>query len=897
MVSGEIVACEKVKLACQRHINDLQRTDIYFDENEANRFFTFSENLKHIKGKWDNPYFRMEPWQKFVCGSIFGWKQTSNDMRRFRTVYVQLARKNGKALDLNTKIPTPQGWKLLSDIHKGDIVFDENGNQTTVLQESEVFFNHQCYSVKFSTGEEIVADEGHLWKTIARRTGRAQGKRFSESDYIHTTENILKTLKVDSPSNIGQNKVEWNHRVAVSKPIKTKEIDLPIPPYVLGCWLGDGNSRDARLTCAYKDMELIEHIRAQGVSVEERKSTNENSGSFLLGSNGRGQKDSLQSKLRALNLLNNKHIPEIYLRASVEQRLELLQGLMDTDGTASKAGQCSFDGINKVLCDGVLELLLSLGFKSSIRIKDAKLYGRVISKCYSLQFFAYKDTPVFKLTRKFLRQKETPKALTRNAYRQIVAVDPVSTRPVKCIMVDSPSKTFLAGEGMIPTHNSTLAAWIGLYMMVADCEPGAEVYSAATTRDQARIIFNDAKSMVRGSKALSNRLGVHTLNIHDLKTSSKFEPVSSDADSLDGLNVHCALIDELHAHKDGKVWQVLDTATGSRRQPLMIAVTTAGFERSVCIEKYYYCEQVLTGVVSDDAQFAFITEPDDDDWKSETAWKKANPNYGVSVFPEQLERLCKQAQHIPSEQNNFLTKHLNKWTNQANRWIDLDVWNANGGEYDEQSLIGRECYGGLDLAATTDINAFVLLFPPTLEDDKWRTLYRFWVPEEAIHNRSQGNSLTKVAYDGWEREGWLHTMPGKTADYLYLEKEIVKLAGLYDIKDIAYDPWNATQTAINLEAQGLELTQYRQGAMSFNEPMKRLESLLIDKKFNHGNCPVMTWMANNMVVRYDANLNMAPDKGKAKDKIDGVVALLMALGLSIRDKMEQAHVPSIEVWG
>jgi len=541
VLSGEIVACEKVKLACQRHLNDLQRTDIYFDENEANRFFTFAENLKHVKGRWDNPYFRLEPWQKFVCGSIFGWKVVETDLRRFRTAYIQLARKNAK---------------------------------------------------------------------------------------------------------------------------------------------------------------------------------------------------------------------------------------------------------------------------------------------------------------------------------------------------------------------STMAAWMGLYMLVADGEPGAEVYSAATARHQARIIFDVAKSMIRSSKALSNRLGVHTFNIHDLKTSSKFEPVSSDADSLDGLNIHCALVDELHAHKDGKVWQVLDTATGSRRQPLMLAITTAGFERSICIEKYYYSEQVLTGVIDDDSIFAFITEMDDgDDWKNELSWKKANPNYGISVFKEEFEKLCKQAQHVPSDQNSFLTKKLNKWTNQANRWIDLDVWNANGGEYDEQSLIGRECYGGLDLAATTDINAFVLLFPPTLEDDKWRTIYRFWVPEEAIHNRSQGNSLTKVAYDGWEREGWLHTMPGKTADYLYLEKEIVKLAGLYDIKDIAYDPWNATQTAINLEAQGLELTQYRQGAMSFNEPMKRLESLLIDKKFNHGNCPVMTWMANNMVVRYDANLNMAPDKGKAKDKIDGVVALLMALGLSIRDKMEQAHVPSIEVWG
>lgn len=462
---------------------------------------------------------------------------------------------------------------------------------------------------------------------------------------------------------------------------------------------------------------------------------------------------------------------------------------------------------------------------------------------------------------------------------------------------ESGLRQFRTGYVQIARKNgkSTLAAIIGLYMLIADGEPGAEVYSAATKRDQAKIVFNDAKAMVRKQPALRKRLGVHTLNIHDLETSSKFEPLGADANTMDGLNVHCAVVDELHAHKDSKVWDVLDTATGSRRQPLMLAITTAGFERAVCIEKYGYCEQILSGVVADDTMFAFITEIDeDDDWRNPKAWAKANPNLGVSIFPEQLASLCKRAQHVPSEQNNFLCKHLNKWVNQATRWINLDDWKACGGPVEESELAGRLCFGGLDLSSTTDITAFVLIFPPTERGEQWKALYRFWVPHERIQKRAQGQLVDRVPFDAWERDGWIKSTPGNVIDYDFVRKEILDLAERYDIREVAFDPHLAMETAIKLGAAGLEMIEFRQGPPSFTGPMKRFEGLLLDRTFCHGDHPAMTWMANNMVVRYDVNLNMAPDKKSAKDRIDGVVALLMALGRAILQ--EEEPEPVIEVW-
>lgn len=432
---------------------------------------------------------------------------------------------------------------------------------------------------------------------------------------------------------------------------------------------------------------------------------------------------------------------------------------------------------------------------------------------------------------------------------------------------------------------STLGAIVGLYMLLLDAEPGADVYSAATTRDQAKIIFNTAQSLARGQAFLRSRLGIQTHNIHDLETGSKFEALSADAHTLDGLNIHCALVDELHAHKDDSVWGVLETGTGARTQSLMLAITTAGFERSICIQQYGYAEQVLSGTVMDDSYFAFVTELDEgDDWTDPIAWKKANPNLGVSVKLDQLERLCKQAQEIPSRQNNFLCKHLNKWVNQADRWINLDDWKACEGQYTEESLYGRLCFGGLDLSATTDITAFCLLFPPEDSDEPWKAVYRFWVPEERIAKRAAGQMVDKVPFDAWRRDGHVLSTGGNAVDYEFIRAEILTLSQQFDIREIAYDPYNARETAIKLVDAGMDMVEFRQGARSFNGPMHRFEAMLLDRKFCHGNHPAMSWMANNMTVRYDANMNMAPDKKSAKDRIDGVVALLMALGRAIEQE-------------
>ena len=442
---------------------------------------------------------------------------------------------------------------------------------------------------------------------------------------------------------------------------------------------------------------------------------------------------------------------------------------------------------------------------------------------------------------------------------------------------------------------STLAAGQGLFAFF-DGEPGAEVYSAATTRDQAKIIFDVAKSMVHGHSILKKHLTASTLNIHSEATNSKFEPLSADAHTLDGKNVYVALVDELHAHKDGRVWSVLETGTGSRQQPLMIAVTTAGFERSVCIQQYNYAEQVLDGIIFDDTFFPLIYEIDEgDDWQSPDVWRKANPNLDVSIFAKQLETTCKQAVAIPERQNEFLCKHLNKWVNQADKWINLDDWQKCTGNYTEDELKGRMCFGGMDLSATNDITAFVLVFPP--ENDKtWRVVTRFWVPEEQVKKRSKGYLVDKVPYDAWLRDGHIKCTPGNVVDYDFIRAEILALADLYDIKSINYDRYRATETSIKREAEGLTLLGTAQGAITFTEPMQRFQGVLADRFFAHNNNPALTWMANNMVVRYDANMNMAPDKKSAKDRIDGIVALLMGFAGAIHYLDNQTSVYEQDMW-
>lgn len=434
---------------------------------------------------------------------------------------------------------------------------------------------------------------------------------------------------------------------------------------------------------------------------------------------------------------------------------------------------------------------------------------------------------------------------------------------------------------------STMAAGVGLLLLVADGEAGAEIYTAATKLDQARIIHQEAIRMVKQSPTLQKELKLFKNNISSEQTFSKYEPLGRDSNTLDGLNVHAALIDELHAHPNGAMWDILDTATGSRRQPLMYAITTAGQSRqTICYQMHDYTKKVLEGVVIDDAHFGTIYSLDREsdgeglgegsfeDWENEEHWLKANPNIGASKKLDNMKDKALKAKHIPARLSSFLQKELNIWVTSSSRWVLPEKWRACGDELPSlDALAGRVCYGGLDLSSTGDITAWVLVFTPLTPDGPYYVLPRFWIPEDNYMERAK---LDRVPYEAFIRQGFLETTPGDVIDYDWIEAAILEDAQRFTLKEVAFDPWNATSVSNHMIDKGVEMVQFRQGFVSMNPAVKALEVAVPKREIAHGNNPVLSWMADNMVLVLDPAGNKKPDKSKSSEKIDGMVALLMA---------------------
>ncbi len=432
----------------------------------------------------------------------------------------------------------------------------------------------------------------------------------------------------------------------------------------------------------------------------------------------------------------------------------------------------------------------------------------------------------------------------------------------------------------VPRKNgkSNLAAGIALYLLFMDDEPGAEIYSAAADRDQAAIVFDLAKRMVEASPPLETRSATFKNSI--VVGDRSYQVLSADAYTKHGLNAHGVIFDELHAQPNRDLWDVLNTSTGARRQPLVVAITTAGYDReSICWEQHEYARQVAEGIIEDDSFYPAIFAADEaDDWLDEAVWHKANPSLGATVKLDYLRREAKRALQSPAYQNTFRRLHLNQWTSQETRWLPMERWRAITTLVDAAALEGRACYGGLDLASSSDIAAFVLVFPPDDADGLYMVLPYFWIPADNIVERGRKD---RAPYEAWARDGWLTATPGNVIDYAYIQQTIESLAERYDIREIAFDRWGATQISTALEGAGLTMVQFGQGYRSMSLPTKEMLRLVLGGRLAHGNHPVLNWMADNLVVDTDAAGNVKPNKKKSREKIDGMVALIMALARAL----------------
>ena len=431
---------------------------------------------------------------------------------------------------------------------------------------------------------------------------------------------------------------------------------------------------------------------------------------------------------------------------------------------------------------------------------------------------------------------------------------------------------------------SELAAAVALLLTCGDGEERAEVYGCAADRQQAAIVFDVAADMVRMCPALSRRVKIlaSQKRIIYKPTNSFYQVLSAEAYSKHGFNIHGVVFDELHTQPNRKLFDVMTKGSGdARMQPLYFLITTAGTDtHSICYETHQKAKDILEGRKIDPTFYPVIYGADEsEDWTDPKVWRKANPSLGITVGIDKVRAACESARQNPGEENAFRQLRLNQWVKQAVRWMPMEKWDACAFAVNEDDLEGRVCYGGLDLSSTTDITAFVLVFPPTDEDDRYVVLPYFWIPEDSMDLRVRRDH---VPYEVWERQGYLMTTEGNVVHYGYIEKFIERLGEKFNIREIAFDRWGAIQMVQNLEGMGFTVVPFGQGFKDMSPPTKELMKLVLEKRIAHGGHPVLRWMMDNIYIRTDPAGNIKADKERSTEKIDGAVATIMALDRAIR---------------
>ena len=843
---------------------------------------------KPSKGQYAGKPLTLLPWQsERLLVPVFGWKK-ANGNRRISKSSTFISKKAGKALAIDTLIPTTTGFKLMGEVRVGDVLFDEKGDPCRVTFESEVFSNRRCVEILFKSGQKVVCDFEHEW---VLRKGASTG-----NDRKVTAELLLREYEKGA-----------RYSVAIAEGIKPIKKDLPIPPYSLGFWLGDGHSSGGRITVGHEDLATILSIFHQE-EIPIRKNitpAQRNCNNYTLSDGARNKNKEgfvFQRELKKLNLCFNKHIPETYFWASYEDRLELLRGLLDSDGFCSKRGDIEFCSIKENLAKDVYRLVRTLGFKPSLKIGEAKINGRFISKKYRVRFYADKSVPVFHLERKYSRQRATfresnkirrgtgfyyPKTRSSNEY--IESVREVPSVLTKCIQVDSPSHLYLCTEHFVPTHNTTLMAGVASYMTdpLGDGEPGAETYLCATTKDQATFLFKEAAAMIEASPTLEKRFSVlrSTKAIDTKDRRSWIKAIASEANSAEGINAHCMILDEMHAWTDSDFYGSIKFAGSGRIQPLTFIISTAGSDiNSLGGIEYEYAKNILRGNNDDTSVWPLIFEADPSDPPdSVETWKKANPSLGYTVSVEAFEKDYKECKIKGGKDwNDFRRYRLNIWGGSEAPYLNIGMWDSGVRTYQEDDLKDQVCYGGLDISSKEDLTSLCFCFP---QPDGYKFVWRHWVPEDKIKERLERSDRS---YFVWEQRGDLIKVPGARIEQELVLTHIENDFKKFNVQGFAVESWNAQGILDGLTKLIEEPIEVTPSYKHYSEPTKEFKAHVENGQIHHQGSPIIRWMMENLNVKENNFLDVMPMKKdrRRKYKIDGCISAILAFKLALIAKKE-----------
>ena len=898
--SGKAIVGYYVKAQMKMLLADLENPNLQIDFADSEKRINFIEKeCRHSEAPFAGKPFILMTWQKAIIEAIFAIKMYNEELkkyvRKYQEVLLVVGRKNGKALSLNTKIPTPYGWRTMADLEIGDEVFSVDGTPSKIISISPIRFNHKCYKVTFEDGAEIIADAEHLW-TVTNRDKKTQVKRVQhrKSDFVVTTEEMaghFKRKRLDSKG------IEYLYRVPMNMAVEYSHKTLPISPYMLGVWLGDGESSGGRISCGNSDLaEMTALIKAEGYTITSQKKDK---------TCRRLHISMLTPKLRELNLLNNKHIPQIYLQASIFQRWELLKGLMDTDGYCSKNGECEFVQKSKAVTDGIVELLSSLGIKVKVKTQIPKINGKECNLVYRVHFFTDKLSPCFKLPRKIERLK--PALNKRMNYKSIIDITPVESVPVKCIGIEHPSQLYLAGERFTATHNTPLASAISLAEWYCG-EMGTKILYGSNDYDQADLLFMATDAMREASPKLArctrrNQKGIFFGNKKQKSKIGKFtsqnkgsiRKMSARTSAKEGRNIKIGVVDEVHELKDDTFVMPIRQALSTQNEPLYIELTTEGFVEDGYLDgRLKIAEGVLNGEIDKPNFLIFWYAQDNEEeiWQDENSWYKSNPGLGVIKKWSFLRGMVEDAKISAATRAFVLAKDFNIKQNSAVAWLAEHVI-INPATFNMEELRGQFYVGGIDLGETTDLTAAVALFVNPYTMKKY-ALSHYFIPEVKIETNSKLNPEEKD-YLEWARQGLVTICKGNEVDPDEVVNWYVQLLKMYEVKPLkfGFDIWHSTALKKGIATYFGEdkLCKVAMNFWTLSNPMSLLESDLTMKALNYNNNPVTRWNLKNCAIKVNnLGMKMPVKVHQSKNRIDGAVAIIIAYAAVATCKTEYEQI-------